>query len=113
MAVATKVGEGQMIDHAHTAAVAAGEILKVGELVLIASRKAEANENIGWHTCGLFDFPKLVGAMTKGAKLYWDDAGKVATLTVGSNRGIGFVQTAVGAGAGELIVRVLFGQFMP
>ena len=100
MAAGTKVGEGKMLDYAHTAAVGAGEIQKVVSLVMLASRKAAANEGIGWHTEGLFDMPKASGVgsgIAFGTKVYWNSAAGQVTATASGNTAIGFAAPPVGA----------------
>lgn len=107
MASATRVGEGNMIDHAHSSAVSAGDILKVGTLILVASRPAAANELIGWHTTGLIYGPKATGgstAITKGTKVYWDNTNSVFTATSSSNTLAGHAAaTSLDADATQLI----------
>lgn len=93
--------------------VASGAGLLVGSLFGVASGAALSGANVEAVTRGVFDLAKAGSqAWTVGAKVYWDNSGKVCTTTSSGNTLIGVAVAAVGSGAGETIGRVrLNGSF--
>ncbi len=47
---------------------------------------------------GVFTLPKATGAVTVGAKVYWDNTAKNITTTVGSNVFVGYAWAAQASG---------------
>jgi len=93
MAQATFVHDGETIDYTPGAAVAAGDVVVIGELVGVAKSPIAANALGALAVKGIFDLAKATGggtAISAGALAYWDDTGNVAT-------------TDAGAGANKLI----------
>ncbi|MBF0437449.1 MAG: DUF2190 family protein [Magnetococcales bacterium] len=86
------------------AAVNSGEGLMVGSLFGVAVSTAAINENVEISTTGVVDLPKASGAITQGAKIYWDNTAKNVTTTVGTNTLIGCA--IVAAAVGDAIARV-------
>ncbi len=92
MAQATFVHDGEAIDYTPGAAVAAGDVVVIGELVGIAKTPIAANALGALAVRGVFDFAKATGvgtAISAGASVYWDDANNVATTTATGNKLIG------------------------
>lgn len=73
----------QTIKYAHSAAVAAGEVLWVAGIgIVIASEVGDANESIVYYKRGLFQFPITTGVtVTQGAKCYWDVSANTVILS--------------------------------
>ncbi|MBF0145983.1 MAG: DUF2190 family protein, partial [Magnetococcales bacterium] len=84
--------------------VNSGEGLMVGSLFGVAVSTAAINENVEISTTGVVDLPKASGAITQGAKIYWDNTAKNVTTTVGTNTLIGCA--IVAAAVGDVTVRV-------
>ncbi len=103
MAQATFVQEGNAIDYTPGAAVAAGDVIVIGELVGVVKTPIAANALGALAVRGVFDFAKATGvgtAITAGANCYWDDTNNVATTTAAGNKLIGkCIQAAVDADA--------------
>lgn len=55
---------------------------------------------------GVFSLPKATGAVTVGAKVYWDNVAKNVTTTVGSNTFIGYAWQAQASGDTTVQVRL-------
>jgi len=82
MAIATFVHNGNIINYAAAAAVAAGDVIVQGDLVAVAKEPIAAGALGALAVSGVFDVAKAAGAgtaITAGSKVYWDAANKVAT----------------------------------
>lgn len=92
-----KQGSPQFLDYTPGSAVEAGEVLVVGDLVLIAHNAIAANK-LGALASGggVYDMVGD-GVIAKGKKVYWDATNDKATETAGSNKILGFV----GSGASD------------
>ncbi|MPT48259.1 MAG: DUF2190 family protein [Sphingobium sp.] len=90
--------------------VASGGVVKVGSIIAVATGNvAEAAEG-EFCTAGVFDLTKANGAVTQGARVYWNDTDKVVTTTASGNTLIGVA--ILPAAAGDATVRVrLNGSF--
>lgn len=94
MAQATYVHDGGAIDYTPGAAVAAGDVVVIGELVGVAKTPIAAGALGALAVRGVFDFAKATGggtAISTGANCYWDDTNNVATTTATGNKLIGKV----------------------
>ena len=88
-------------------AVASGDGLLVGSLFGIATHDAASSAEVETQLTGVVDMAKAASqAWTVGAKVYWDNTAKVATITATGNVLIGAAMLAVGNTAGETIGRV-------
>ena len=105
---ATRVMEGDMVNYTPATAVAAGTVVVQGSMIGIAAADIEALVQGALATSGVFEFVKITGdsGLTVGAIAYWDDSGKVATSTVGSNVYLGKV--VIGTTT-EVLVKVAIG----
>ncbi|HAT48866.1 MAG: DUF2190 family protein [Nitrospirae bacterium] len=86
-----------------------GEGLMIGVLFGVAVSTATSGSDLEICTTGVVDLPKASGAITQGAKVYWDNTAKVVTTTATSNTLIGcaIVAAAVGdAAVGDATARV-------
>ena len=91
---------------APTGGVASGDGVLVGSLFGIAAGDAAENDNVEVQTTGVFELSKVTGAISQGAKVYWDDTNKRTTSVATSNTLIGVATEAVAGGAGDTIGRV-------
>ena len=79
---------------------ASGEGALVGSIFGVASVDVANGAEAVFVTEGVFDLPKASGAVTAGAKVYWDNTAKVVTTTATSNTLIGAAtQAAAGSDA--------------
>jgi len=82
--------DGTYVDYTPGAAVAAGDVVVLAELVGVANSAIAANALGALCIAGVFDFNKATGVTyAYGILLYWDDTNNVVTTTVGSNKLIG------------------------
>ncbi|GJQ27810.1 MAG: hypothetical protein HBSAPP02_28420 [Phycisphaerae bacterium] len=110
MAQATFVHDGGAIDYTPGAAVAAGDVVVIGELVGVAKTPIAANALGALAVRGVFDFAKATGvgtAISAGANVYWDDANNVATTTATGNKLIGKCVKAAADADATVRVRML------
>lgn len=111
---AIRVGEGVSIPYTPSgSAVTAGEVVVQGVLAGVAARPIADGDLGTLDIEGLFDFPKITGAINAGTAVYWDASGDpvggtagtgAATATVGSNTFLG--NAIEDAASGDATVRV-------
>ena len=98
-----KKSEGKTINYTPSGAVAAGDVIVIGDIVAVATVPIAANTLGAVDVEGVFQFPKGVtssSAISAGAKLYWDASGEVVTTTSASNKVAGYaVESALAATA--------------
>jgi len=104
---------GEAIDYTPAMDVASGDVVVQGELVGVAKLDIKTGTLGALHVSGVFDFPKATGAGTAiaaGAKVYWNEAAKVATEdpAAGANKYLG--KTAAEAGDDTAFVRARLSQ---
>ena len=88
-----------------TAAVVAGDAQQVGDLVGVASDNAAIGEDFALVLEGVFTLKKKsTDVIAQLVKLYWDNTLKEVTVTVGTNKVVGYAYKA--AGSGETTVQV-------
>ena len=97
------IQKGDSIELVAVAAIASGAIVEVGAIAGISAGAYKIGETAVINLCGVYEVPKVAGAVTLGAKLYSDAAGK-ATTTVGTNVFLGYAFSA--QASGDLTVRV-------
>lgn len=85
--------------------VVSGTAYLVGTKVCVAFDTAAAGATVVVVTEGVFELPKATGALTQGAKVYWDDTAKDFTATATSNTLAGYVFVA--AASGDATVQIL------
>ena len=94
--IARFVQDGLAINYRPSEAVAAGDVVVLGNLVCIAKLDIAANTLGALSTVGVFEIDKAAEAVTFGAVLYWDATAKKVTATATGNPYIG---KAVGTAA--------------
>jgi predicted RecA/RadA family phage recombinase len=87
------------------AAILAGMVIIIGALVGIPVTDIGAGEVGAVNLKGVYEVPKAAGAITIGAKLYWDATNKNITTTATNNTYAGIAY--LGAAAGETTVQLL------
>jgi predicted RecA/RadA family phage recombinase len=107
------VQDGDTIVVSAPYALTSGQGALVGTMFGVARADAANGADVALKTRGVFDLTKAGSqAWTVGAAIYWDNAAKNCTTTVGTNTKIGVAVAAVGNGAGETIGRMrLNGSF--
>ena len=103
--LARYVQKGDSIDYRPTAAVAAGSVIVIADLVGIARLDIEANTLGSLAVVGVFDIVKAAGQIPSGSTVYWDAGAQKATLVSGSNHYLG--KAISSAADGDETVRVL------
>lgn len=86
------VKEVKTLLYAHSAAVSAGDVIVVAGMVLIAVNDADADTETVWAFSCRAAFTKNTGAgtaITAPARVFYDSAAEIATLTTAGNAGIG------------------------
>ena len=80
--------------------VTSGQFILIGALGGVAVTTAAAGEQCVFNTEGVYELPKASsGAITQGAKLYWNDTTKVFTTTASGNTFMGYAFEAAADGA--------------
>lgn len=80
-------------------AVTSGQGLQMGGIFGVAVVTAAISTAVEIYTNGVFNLTKQTAqAWTQGQALYWDNAGRQVTTTVGSNKLIGYAAAAQAAG---------------
>lgn len=88
-------------------AVASGDGLLVGAIFGIATGSAALNAEVETLTEGVVELRKAPSqAWAVGARIYWDNAARLATTVVASNTLIGAATEPVAGGANDTIGRV-------
>ena len=103
--IARYVQKGEAIDYRPSEAVAAGDVVVLGNLVGIARLDIAANTLGSLAVVGVFDVEKAAGAVTVGAAVYWDAANHKATTTAIGNPYLG--KAVLAAESADEQVRVL------
>jgi len=84
-------GNPTMVDHTPAGAVSAGQVVVIGDVVLIAHRDIAAGE-LGALAAegGVYDVAKEAPlVVADGVLLYWDDTANKVTTTAGANKRFG------------------------
>ena len=104
---------GNSIDYTPEADVSAGDVIVLGDLVVISKFDIPAGVLGALAAVGVFDVPKTAGegeAIAFGLKVYWDEADGVAKTDdeEGANKYMG--KTVAAAGDDDETVRVRLEQ---
>jgi predicted RecA/RadA family phage recombinase len=107
------VQKGNAVDYTPAGDLAAGEVVVQGELAGVVQRPIPAGTLGALAVAGVYDFPKPTGAgsaIAAGAKVYWDEAEKVAKTDAeaGANKYLG--KTVASAGDDAATARVRLSQ---
>jgi len=88
MPQATYIHEGEAIDCVLSVAVEAGDVVEIGERVLVAKTAIPAGKLGALATGGVFDVAKVARAIAAGATVYWDSDATPVGGEVGSGAAI-------------------------
>ncbi len=113
MATATFTQDGSSINYTPETAVAAGDVVVIGDLLGIARTAIPAGQLGSLAIEGVFRVPKATGASTAiaaGAKVYWDATNEVATETATGNKRLGTVSPEGAGGDTDATIEVFFFQ---
>lgn len=86
------IESGEVLDWTATADVTSGQVVAIGDLVGVALGTVKSGEIVSVRLKGVFEVPKATGAITLGAKVYWNGTGATATAT--DNKLMGYAWTA-------------------
>lgn len=100
------VQDGDVLTLTAPYAVASGGGALVGTLFGVATSTVANAAQGEFATTGVFDLPKASGAITQGAKVYWDNTNKVVTTTASGNSLIGAAIAAAVSGDATARVRL-------
>ncbi len=99
------VQDGKVLNYTAGANITSGSFVLVGVIGAVATTDI-ANGKVGAvQICGVFSIPKASGAVTQGAKLYWDATNSVLTTTASGNTIVGVAAEA--AASGDATVKIL------
>lgn len=100
------VQEGKALNYTPSGAdVASGDFILIGALGAIAKSNIADGKTGAVHVCGVFSVPKASGAVTQGAKLYWNSTNSNLTTTASGNTFVGIAAEA--AASGDASVKIL------
>lgn len=99
------VQEGKTLNYTAGADITSGQFVLVGTIGGVAKADIANGKTGAVHVCGVFSLPKASGAVTQGAKLYWDESESEVTTTATDNTLIGVAAAA--AASGDSNVHVL------
>lgn len=88
------VQEGKTLDLVAPYDRSSGQAALVGSIFGVACVDVVSGATAAFATEGVFDLTKASGAVTQGAKMYWDATAKNITTTSTSNTFIGYATQA-------------------
>jgi predicted RecA/RadA family phage recombinase len=100
------VQKGRVITLAAPYDRSAGQGALVGSLFGVAAVDVLSGVSAEFQVEGVFDLTKASGAVTQGAKIYWDNSAKNCTTTATSNTLIGVATQAQASGDATVRVRL-------
>jgi predicted RecA/RadA family phage recombinase len=102
------VQEGEAIDYTPGSAVAAGAIVVIGSVGIgVAQTAIAANVRGSLTVEGVIEHAKASGAVTFGAKVYYDATNNVLTTTATSNTLAGWAVAAAASGDATATIKLL------
>jgi predicted RecA/RadA family phage recombinase len=102
------VQEGEAIDYTPGSAVAAGAIVVIGSVGIgVAQTAIAANVRGSLIVDGVIEHAKASGAVTFGAKVYYDATNNVLTTTATSNTLAGWAVAAAASGDATATIKLL------
>lgn len=102
------IQKGEVITIQATADTISGEVVLVGTIIGIAVKSVLTGGELPLAIEGVVELPKATGAITLGAKLYWDDTAKDVTTTVAANALAGYAISAQATGDPTVLVKLIF-----
>lgn len=89
---------------APTGGANSGDGVLIGSLFGVATASAAEGADLELRLTGVVELPKAAGAVTQGAKVYWDDTNRNVTTTATGNTLIGCAVLA--AAPGDALIRL-------
>lgn len=99
------VQEGKALNYTAGADIKSGDFILIGALGGIAKTDIDNGKSGAVHICGVFSVAKAGGAVTQGAKLYWNSTNSNLTTTASGNTIVGVAAEA--AASGDATVKLL------
>jgi predicted RecA/RadA family phage recombinase len=100
------IQKGDSIEFVAVGAIASGAIVEVGALAGVSAGTYAIGDKVVVSLCGVYEVPKVAGAVTLGAKLYSNASGS-ATTTVDTNVFLGYAFSAQNSGDATVLVRLI------
>lgn len=93
------IQEGKSLNYTPSGAdVASGDFLVIGAIGAVAKTDIADGKTGAVHICGVFSVAKASGAVTQGAKLYWNSTNSNLTTTASGNTIVGVAAAAAASG---------------
>lgn len=93
------IQDGKALNYTPSGAdVASGDFLVIGAIGAVAKTDIADGKTGAVHTCGIFSVAKASGAITQGAKLYWNSTNSNLTTTASGNTLVGVAAAAAASG---------------
>lgn len=93
------VQEGKTLDYTPSGAdVASGDFVVIGTIGGVAKTTIADGKTGAVHISGVFSIAKASGAVTQGAKLYWNSTNSNLTTTASGNTLVGVAAEAAASG---------------
>ena len=99
------VQEGKALNYTAGADIKSGDFVLIGALGGVAKTDIANGKSGAVHVKGVFSVAKASGAVTQGAKLYWNSTNSNLTTTASGNTIVGVAAEA--AASGEATVKLL------
>jgi len=100
------IQEGKALDYTPSgSSLVSGEFLLLGIIGAVAATAIADGKTGAVHVSGVFSVPKASGAITQGAKLYWNSTNSNLTTTATGNTIVGVAAEA--AASGDANVKIL------
>ena len=93
------VQEGKTLDYTPSGAdVASGDFVVIGTIGAVAKTAIADGKTGAVHISGVFSIAKASGAVTQGAKLYWNSTNSNLTTTASGNTLVGVAAETAASG---------------
>lgn len=93
------IQEGKALNYTPSGAdVSSGDFLVIGSIGAVAKTDIADGKTGAVHVTGVFSVAKASGAITQGAKLYWNSTNSNLTTTASGNTLVGVAAAAAASG---------------
>lgn len=97
---------GCTIEYTAGATIASGDGVLVGGILGVAVNSMVSGDVGTLAVEGVYSLPKATGAISQGAKVYWDNSAKNVTTTSGGNTACGFAWVAAQSGDATAYIKL-------
>jgi predicted RecA/RadA family phage recombinase len=101
------IADGRVLNVLATVAILSGSLVKVGDVVGVASTNIAPGESGSVQITAVYEVPKSAGAVAQGQKLYFDEDADALTTTAGDHTFAGHAYEAAAAGDATVRVRLI------